>query len=159
MNLKAASLPLALRRNWIRYLASRSSGHSSSSSSGSSSSAAATASPPESVYVHPLSQIVLVYMQSNRHDWIIEKQLDKSLRLHRDGTFVLQFQDDSSSRIWTSYDPNDKKHWLSFQRNQIQHRFMLQDNLMPAWHGKRKSLPERIHQSVDELIQAVDELD
>jgi hypothetical protein len=42
------------------------------------------------VYVHPLSQIVLNHFQSHCHDWIRSKRLDHNLILHQDGTFVLQ---------------------------------------------------------------------
>jgi hypothetical protein len=98
--------------------------------------------------------------------------------LHRDGTFVLEFpQSDAAEttttdatttsttappptptapRIWTSYDPVDKKHWLSYQLDNAHHRIMLQDNLMPAWQGRKKSLPERIQAAVQELVEAVD---
>jgi len=38
-----------------------------------------------------------------------------------------------------------------------QHRFLLQDNLMPAWHGnRRKSVSERIQDSVLQLMEIVD---
>jgi hypothetical protein len=134
--------------------------------------------PVESVYVHPLSQIALLYMQSDCHDWIVRNGLDTQLQLHRDGTFVLEFpQSDAAEttttdatttsttappptptapRIWTSYDPVDKKHWLSYQLDNAHHRIMLQDNLMPAWQGRKKSLPERIQAAVQELVEAVD---
>jgi hypothetical protein len=112
----------------------------------------------EPAYVHPLSQIVLMHLQDQCHDWILDKQVD-TLKLHRDGTFLLEFPD-GEARIWTFYDPADKKHWLSYTKSHIQHRFLLQDNLLPAWHGnKRQSLPERIQKSVQELILAVDELE
>ena len=39
----------------------------------------------------------------------------------------------------------------------IQHRFMLQDNLMPAWHNQQQPLSVRIGQTVDELVQLVDQ--
>ena len=116
----------------------------------------------EPVYVHPLSQIVLLYLQDHCHDWIAAKRVH-ALRVHRDGTFVLEFppdDDTASARIWTFYDPVDKKHWLAFSKHQVQHRFLLQDHLLPKWNGnKRTSLPERIQKSVAELIHAVDELE
>ena len=113
----------------------------------------------ESIYVHPLSQIVLIHLQDHWHDWVAEKQID-TLKLHRDGTFVLEFPD-RTARIWTFYDPTDKKHWLSVRKHHMQHRFLLQDNLLPAWHGnnKRQSLPERIQKSVEDLVQVVNEMD
>lgn len=105
----------------------------------------------ETCYVHPLSQMVLEYLQRECADWVLARQLDRPLTLHRDGTFML------ASKIWTSYDPHSKKHWLSYQADQVHHRFLLQDNMMP---GTRKtSLPERVHRSVDDLIQAVEELE
>lgn len=42
-------------------------------------------------YVHPLSQVVLEYLQDYRHDWIVAKGLDRSLTLHRDGSFEAKF--------------------------------------------------------------------
>ena len=138
-----------------RGLGSSSGSSSSSSTMGKNGSKNGTVEP---VYVHPLSQIVLMHFQDQCHDWIGSKRVD-ALKIHRDGTFLLEFPDESA-RIWTFYDCTDKKHWLSFRKHQIQHRFLLQDNLMPAWNGnKRQSLPERIQKSVEELCRAVDELD
>lgn len=145
---KISSLSVVLQRNAWRYVPCRSIGTNGSSSS----------IPQESVYVHPLSQVCLMYLQSNCHDWIIKNKLEKSLKFHRDGTFVIEFPD-KTAKIWTAYDGHDKKHWLNFEKGSVQYRYMLQDNLMPAWHGnKRMSLPERIHQSIDELIEVVDQL-
>jgi len=136
------------------------------------------------VYVHPLSQIILEYLQDCRHDWIVEQGLE-ALTVHRDGSFELTFtshnnnnnsgKDDSGDpsavdsdniakttlpdKIWTSYDDEEKKHWLTVQKNSLHQRFLLQDNLLPAWHGNRKSLPERIHLSVDAMIRAIDRLE
>ncbi|KAG7368149.1 hypothetical protein IV203_030892 [Nitzschia inconspicua] len=159
-------------------------------------------------YVHPLSQIILEYLQDCRHEWVIHHGLDQSLTLHRDGSFVLKFgattskkdgttgktekttssltkedtdddknkstqQNDTTTttttpkddeqedddKIWTSYDEEEKKHWLTVQKQSIHQRFLLQDNMLPAWHGNKKSLPERIHSSVDAMIRAVDRLD
>lgn len=138
------------------------------------------------VYVHPLSQIVLEYLQEAHHDWIVSQHLDTALTLHRDGSFELKFpkqekdsdgKDDAPAaqqhhyhnydRIWTYYDEVEKKHWLSVSRritgtnthdddnhnsNYVQERFLLQDNLLPAWNNNRKSLPERIHLGVDQMI-------
>jgi hypothetical protein len=121
------------------------------------------------VYVHPLSQIVLRHFQTSCHSWIVSKQLE-TLKIHRDGTFELcrpavandnEDEDDPTLlRIWTYYDNDDRKHWLSVSVNHVQHRFLLQDNLLSAWRGyKRNSLPERIQESVQDLIGAVDELE
>jgi len=200
-----------------------------------------------SVYVHPLSQIVLEYMQDSYHGWIVAKGLDRSLLLHRDGSFELKHlvdspmlsrvtlagqpplpsigsannnnnsattkkelpgtssgpeppisaptsptavardettnnattttakqstattiatsttvtvDDKNSIRIWTSYDEQEKKHWLTVRKGLFRQRFLLQDNLLTAWQGNRGiSLPERLHVAVDEMIRAIDRLD
>lgn len=123
------------------------------------------------IYVHPLSQIVLRHLQTKCHEWVCAKRLDHNLVLHRDGTFMLECprpkdvnatvnSHRSSLRIWTYYDGEDRKHWLSVAVDQVQHRFLLQDNLLPAWQGqKRCSLPERIQASIQDLMDAVDELE
>ena len=131
------------------------------------------------VYVHPLSELVLLYLQTSEcYGWVRRHCLDQSLVIHRDGSFVLSNRSRSDDklnrtagnqslvtstpsmkiRIWTSYDTMDKKHWLSLECNDKLHeeRYLLQDNLLPAWHG-RKSLPERIKDAVDKLMRQVDE--
>jgi hypothetical protein len=128
----------------------------------------------QTVYVHPLSQIILEYLQDCRHDWIVHHGLDQSLTVHRDGSFVLKFASSGRSakqehdsegatvaenKIWTSYDEQAKKHWLTVHKQSLHQRFLLQDNTLPAWHGNRKSLPERIHLSIESMIRAVDRLD
>jgi len=205
-----------------------------------------------SVYVHPLSQILLEYLQDSHHEWVLAKGLDRSLTLHRDGSFELKYvqqpqphasmsiatptpgpssathkkdhpqssfeppiststsataamEHDKSNetksspptkgtsdnevtargpskshhqkkhqqtnaastvdnsdniRIWTSYDEQEKKHWLTVRRGLFRQRFLLQDNLLTAWQGNRgTSLPERLNVAVDEMIRAVDRLD
>ena len=130
-------------------------------------------SPINPVYVHPLSQIVLQFFQKHCHHWICAKNLDGALTLHRDGTFMMQAPPSKNStkapRIWTYYDTMDKKHWLSYKlvdtsteeegsHPTAQRRFLLQDNLMPAWHGnRRKNLSERVQECVVDLIHQVDE--
>jgi hypothetical protein len=95
-------------------------------------------SPPtaaEYVYVHPLSQIVLLHLQSDEcHEWIRRAGLDRNLTVHRDGTFSLETlttastdttsntantnntsaSSIASARIWTAYCPDEKKHWLIY---------------------------------------------
>mmetsp|Transcript_26794 Transcript_26794/g.73730 ORF Transcript_26794/g.73730 Transcript_26794/m.73730 type:complete len:333 (-) Transcript_26794:262-1260(-) len=213
------------------------------------------------VYVHPLSQVVLEYLQDYHHSWVVSKGLDRSLTLHRDGSFEAKYvplspssptttyhtyhsstystlppippaNDDnkerapnlrdraepiissstsataaatdhkalvggntnteppaSSSRhdnqntslhdsqmkrpfaevvaigmnnirIWTSYDEQEKKHWLTVRKGLFRQRFLLQDNLLTTWQGNRgTSIPERIHVAVDEMIRAVDRME
>ena len=107
------------------------------------------------VYVHPLSQIVLECLQSNYSEWLVRRQLhSNSLSLHRDGTFEIKSSD---SRIWTSFDDYDKKHWLSVKRGDLSGQYLLQDNLRSAWNGNRKgSLPERIESAVQEMIEEIE---
>lgn len=115
------------------------------------------------VYVHPLSQIVLEHLQNNHHDWVVLQKLDTTLTLHRDGSFELKFPTSGEAsaneevhRIWTSYDEVEKKHWLTVYRGASVHeRFLLQDNLSPPWNMHRNSLPERIRVSVDHLVRIV----
>jgi hypothetical protein len=126
------------------------------------------------VYVHPLSQIILEYFQGSRFDWIHQKGLERSLVLHRDGSFEMKFptsdeeispsdivsaQKSSVNKIWTAYDEQDKKHWLTVQKGHLHERYLLQDNLASAWHANRRSLPERIHTTVEEMIRAIDQID
>ena len=232
-----------------------------SSSSSSSNSSDGLSTEIRSVYVHPLSQVVLEYLQDCRYEWIIEKGLDRSLTLHRDGSFEVKFvvqrplslspptpsldgpsdndnvhqqknvdennnnnnniedknsngnnddknrnteaaeltsigddnkdimkgttattttttNESSSStiststshvattttttddniRIWTSYDEQEKKHWLTVRKGLFRQRFLLQDNLSMAWNGNRGT-SEHIHVAVDEMIRAVDRLE
>ena len=46
--------------------------------------------PMTSVYVHPLSQIVLQCLQTNCHEWVQSKNLHINLKIHGDGTFVTE---------------------------------------------------------------------
>ena len=274
----------------MNFTTSKDSNNSSSSSS-SSNNLLPHGSPQQwtTIYVHPLSQLVLASLQTHGHEWILRHELDRSLTIHRDGTFVLEPKpqqryemaekntcaietaaaaaegtittaattatttttttereslqpkvdatngegnnnapsydgdtvhtpivssdgpqpplDQGRLRIWTSYDPVDKKHWLSVQlaapppaakkmgvsaaavaaaaavpltrendpifssssssssssntSNVLVRRFLLQDNLLPAWHGggasRHKSLPERIQEMVDQIMILVDE--
>lgn len=123
------------------------------------------------VYVHPLSQIVLECLQSDYSEWLLKHGLDDKLSFHRDGTFEIKFpkspdntpekhQVESDSRIWTSFDDHEKKHWLMVKRGKLVGRYMLQDNLMPAWHSNRRgSLPARIQHAVSEMVVAIEDLD
>jgi hypothetical protein len=115
------------------------------------------------VYVHPLSQIVLECLQSNYSEWLVRRELhSNTLSFHRDGTFEIKVSDDNitKSRIWTSFDDREKRHWLTVQRGTLFGRYLLQDNLMPAWHGNRKgSLPDRIHKAVKEMIEEIEDFE
>jgi len=126
-----------------------------------------TVEPEKIEYVHPLSQIVLEHLQCQRSDWIQQQGLERGLDIHRDGTFTITFPSPSKNdpevvppsttdRIWTSYEADEKKHYLTVQRGTLVGRFMLQDNMMPAWHSDKRSIPERIRAAVDQMIHKID---
>jgi len=227
------------------YFVSKSS-YSNNVSSSNNDDAGSSGSDFRSVYVHPLSQIVLEYLEESHHAWVVTKGLDQSLTLHRDGSFELKYapqphtsistttpirsyasllpqneyqnsnsepiisastsatasmklqkndqgqqtsstqytSDNAAStkenqhlsrtqaidppsidnsdniRIWTSYDEQEKKHWLTVRQGLFRQRFLLQDNLLTAWQANRgSSIQERLHVAVDEMISAVDRLD
>ena len=125
-----------------------------SASKGDDGGGGSTNSPPESQYVHPLSQIVLEHLQASPSAaaFVTQSGLDQSLSIHDDGTFTLQFPNDGG-KIWTSFDPEEKKHWLTVHKGELVGRYMLQDNKKPAWHSDRRSVPEKVHDAVDEMIK------
>jgi hypothetical protein len=153
----------------------------------------------KSVYVHPLSQVVLLQLQSDEcYEWMKRAGLDGHLTVHRDGTFSLEtpptttHSNDTadadtnntsanpSSRIWTAYDPDEKKHWLMYTRSTggrdsngnntfsedddrnavaaattptgVRERFLLQDNEKSAWNDEKTSLHVRVQEWVSELM-------
>lgn len=115
-------------------------------------------SPPENQYVHPLSQIVLEHLQASPSAaaFVTKSGLDQSLSIHKDGSFTLEFPNDGG-KIWTSFDPEEKKHWLTVHKGELVGRYMLQDNKKPAWHSDRRSVPEKVQDAVDEMIKKLQE--
>lgn len=61
-----------------------------------------TTNPGKVQYVHPLSQLVLEYLQSEQSNWIEKHGLHTGLQLEDDGTFVIKFPsyDKDMARIW-----------------------------------------------------------
>ena len=57
----------------------------------------------------------------------------------------------------TSYDPSDKKHWLAVKKGNLVGRYLLQDNLKPAWHSSRLSTPQKVQGAVDKMILKIQE--
>ena len=53
-------------------------------------------------YVHPLSQLVLEYLQTEQSNWIEKHGLHTGLQVEDDGTFVIKFPsyDKDMARIW-----------------------------------------------------------
>lgn len=56
----------------------------------------------------------------------------------------------------TSFDKEEKKHWLNCHKGDLVGRYMLQDNRKPAWHSDSKSTPEKICDAVDAMIARID---
>jgi hypothetical protein len=55
----------------------------------------------------------------------------------------------------TSFDKEEKKHWLNCHKGDLVGRYMLQDNKKPAWHSDSKSTPEKICDAVDAMIERI----
>ena len=108
-------------------------------------------------YVHPLSQLVLEHLQTSRSEWVQRTGLDTGLVLQRDGTFLLKFPtyEVDQARIWTSFDAVEKKHWLTVRKGNLVGRFLLQDNLKPAWNDSQ-STPEKVQTAVDAMIERIE---
>lgn len=58
--------------------------------------------PGKAQYVHPLSQLVLEYLQTEQSNWIEKHGLHQGLQVKEDGTFVIKFPsyDKDMARIW-----------------------------------------------------------
>lgn len=138
----------------------------------------ATPSSQEQQYVHPLSQIILEHLQSNQSEFLAKSGFEISnIEYRKDGTFALTFPyetnksstsnetesntintsnedgSDERGKIWTSYEVEEKKHWLTVQKGTLVGRYMLQDNMKPAWHSDKKSAPEKVQDAVDAMIK------
>lgn len=59
-------------------------------------------------------------------------------------------------RCRTSFDKEEKKHWLTVHKGELVGRFMLQDNMKPAWNDA-KSTPDKIRSAVDDMIGKINE--
>ncbi|CAJ1945569.1 unnamed protein product [Cylindrotheca closterium] len=114
-------------------------------------------------FVHPLSQVVLEYLQAKKGGWLLQQGLDRHLTINPDGSFQLQYANEdpnvNQARIFTTYDRMEAKHYLVVQKGYLNERYLLQDNKASPWHANKKSVYDRIHVSVDELIHAVERVD
>ena len=143
----------------------------------------ATPSSQEQQYVHPLSQIILEHLQSNQSEFLAKSGVEISnIQYMKDGTFALTFPNNDTNnsntsndtesntintsnedgsvergKIWTSYEIEEKKHWLTVQKGALVGRYMLQDNMKPAWHSDKKSAPEKVQDAVDAMIKKLSE--
>lgn len=102
----------------------------------------------ESARVHPISQLVLLFFQTDEgYEWMSKRGVASStLRIHDDGTFALTFPSEPiiasreenplvigedppaqipDCRIWTQYDKG--RHWLCVSVRDMASRFLLQD--------------------------------
>lgn len=112
------------------------------------------------VYVHPLSQIVLLHFQTYHHEWIRRHNLDQRLFIHRDGTFLIESNHShyqSVVRLWTYYNTEERTHWLAMSTRQAMRRVVLQENSMIVWNKHRSSIEERVKDSIRELMDLIDE--
>ena len=137
----------------------------------SSSNAADTMNTP--VYVHPLSDSVLTYLQSTHGDFLARAGMSAAvsssssssstttnLKIQADGTFVLSSSSSEEGvaaaettgiAIWTSYDKLERKHYLNVRQDALVGRYILQDNTKSAWQMTLD--PEKIYKAVDTMIQ------
>ncbi len=116
-------------------------------------------------YIHPLSQIVLDHIEESDFSKNIHISND-SIQLEKDGTFTMTFIDTTCTvndegheegRIWTAYDAKEKKHWLTVHKGELVGRYLLQDNMKPAWHSDKRSVPDKIKDAVDEMMNKLSE--
>lgn len=88
-----------------------------------------------------------------RSEWVELNGLNYGgLDLQKDGSFVLQFPY-KGGKLWTSYDTEDRKHYLNIHRGELVGRYIMQDNSKPAWHLSRESVPEKVRNAVDQMIE------
>lgn len=118
------------------------------------------------VYVHHISKLTLEYLQNQKYDWLLEKGLDRGLRINQNGTFVLSFPAQKgldTGKIWTSYDSSRKQHWLSIYRQKLAVRFLLKDHggqYLKTTEAINSADPNRmIRMAVDQLIATVDQVE
>ena len=156
--------------------------NSSLSSPSKSSSSSKSSSFAKEQYVHPLSQIVLTHLQESQSDFLQQYGLmvDNSLTFHKDGTFTLAFPSNTpttnipttntqqhqphhpllqphnnKNRIWTWYEPFEKKHWLSIEREDFGvGSYLMQDNKKSAWQDS-DTTHENIINATDTMVQKV----
>jgi len=153
--------------------------HSRKSSSSSSSLPSATNIKYHPVDIHPLSQMVLQYLQDCKSDWLIEKGLDRGLSINSDGTIKISFpplsensegdklydnENVDGGRIWTSYDHIKKQHFISVHRhNVLLGRFMLRhincNGYTTSLDCDESSPKEQVHVAVEQLIERVTALE
>ena len=132
--------------------------------------------PPSSAYVNPLSALVLSHLQTSHSGFLQRHDLGSlnQASIKSDGTFSLSpspvalgaAPPSVTLQIWTTFDIADKKHYLQVRRFDSrgedrpaalrEGRFVLQDNLAPAWHSSKLPLVERVAKAVDELVKNIE---
>eukprot|EP00553_Chaetoceros_curvisetus_P000938 CAMPEP_0204627910 /NCGR_PEP_ID=MMETSP0717-20131115/14519_1 /ASSEMBLY_ACC=CAM_ASM_000666 /TAXON_ID=230516 /ORGANISM="Chaetoceros curvisetus" /LENGTH=79 /DNA_ID=CAMNT_0051644307 /DNA_START=173 /DNA_END=412 /DNA_ORIENTATION=- len=74
-----------------------------------------------------------------------------------DTTLHVNDEGREEGRIWTAYDAKEKKHWLTVHKGELVGRYLLQDNMKPAWHSDKRSVPDKIKDAVDEMMNKLSE--
>ena len=109
-------------------------------------------------YVHPLSQIVLEEIQQQQQQQqqqtMFGEKANLKLKIH-ESNGTIELTDNDQTRIWTTFDSVEKKHWLCAQYGDQVGQFLLQDNLQPAWHTDPRSKHEKVQHAVQELLQTL----
>lgn len=124
------------------------------------------------IYVHHVSRVALEHLQDQCSDWLVERGLDRKLTICQNGTFILRFPE--YGRIWTSYDPLQRQHWLSVYSNKLAVRFLLKDHdraALALQEQQQQQQPKenvqanyasstlQIQEAVNEMIKAVETID
>ncbi|GMI20277.1 hypothetical protein TrCOL_g12271 [Triparma columacea] len=109
---------------------------------------------PSKTYVHPLTQIVLTRLQDNHHKFLKAHKLSNDPTFKTDGTVRLK---GTNTTITTSFDNEDKIHYLNAQHKDRVGRFVLQENMKPAWHSTKMSPKERIEKAVTDMVMMIED--
>mmetsp|Transcript_2760 Transcript_2760/g.5677 ORF Transcript_2760/g.5677 Transcript_2760/m.5677 type:complete len:157 (+) Transcript_2760:200-670(+) len=111
-------------------------------------------SPINKAYVHPLTQIVLTRLQDKHYNFLKEFKLSEDPQFKSDGTVKLS---GGSTMITTSFDDETKIHYLNAQHKDKVGRYVLQENLKPAWHSSKMSPKERIEKAVTDMVGMIED--
>mmetsp|Transcript_11003 Transcript_11003/g.31590 ORF Transcript_11003/g.31590 Transcript_11003/m.31590 type:complete len:202 (-) Transcript_11003:76-681(-) len=112
------------------------------------------------VYVHHTSKQILQYLQDHQSNWLHSTGLYNGLQIEKNGTFTLYFPNsNSNNRIWTSYEPSTKQHWINIIYNTtFQKRFLLKDHNNHHKIIHDNSMDEKhVHAVIRSMIQAFNE--
>mmetsp|Transcript_5675 Transcript_5675/g.7436 ORF Transcript_5675/g.7436 Transcript_5675/m.7436 type:complete len:179 (-) Transcript_5675:62-598(-) len=116
------------------------------------------------VYVHHLSKLILQHLQEKHSSWLVDNGLHTGLRLNANGTFVIRFPPEkgqpASGRIWTSYDSENKQHWLTLSKESLAGKFLLRDNTKaPSSTTTLEATEEQVQAAVDKMVKILNEME